>query len=319
MNSEIYDMNFCRKSRMIPIWYLRHRNGQENHRELIANTELNSADEIFTSRSTLFSLLTSRVIRPVSILFCFFIMTGCETSSNYPSNISRSFSIGFSFFNGASRYDSIRYYIKELQVYGSGGWHAISAIFIGDGTMKRYQDNRPEFIGAGVFGVNYFTSVIMKFYSIELYRNGIKYPVAITDTDYVGDRIDVWNRSKSGFHSYSVYIDLNSPINLKNKGTDRDPIYEYHPQLRAISENKGGAIMGYISNFEAIPIVTLNDSTSIVSSSSTNDATGSFSLNFIPEGIYTISVKDSLNRSLTKENVKVKIGEVTYLGMLTLK
>lgn len=318
MKSDINDMNYCRKSGMILRWYHPYETCPKNPRVLIANNEINTTDEIFTSRSTFFSLSTSWVLIPLSMLFYLFIMTGCETSSNYPSNISTSFSIGFYFFNGASQYDSIRYYIKELQVYDHG-WHAISYYFIGNGTMKRYQDHIPVFVGAGAFGVQYFTSVIMKFYLIELYRNGIKYPVAITDTDYVGDRIDVLHRSGSGYGGYGVYIDLNTPINLQNKGSDRNPIYEYHPQLRAISKAKGGAIMGYISNFEAIPIVTLNDSTSIVSSSSTNDATGSFSLNFIPEGIYAISARDSLNRSFTKENVKVKVGEVTYLGMLTLK
>jgi hypothetical protein len=80
-----------------------------------------------------------------------------------------------------------------------------------------------------------------------------------------------------------------------------------------------GSISGIVSNREHLPLAYAIASGDTVASTWAERNTGRFVLAFLPEGSYTVSVRDTLNRLFVRNGIEVIAGQDFDFGVILLQ
>ena len=85
-----------------------------------------------------------------------------------------------------------------------------------------------------------------------------------------------------------------------------------------ISRAVAGSISGRVTNPQHLPVAYALAGSDTVTSTSIDQNTGEFMLAFLPDGSYTVSLRDTMEYSLERNDVQVVAGTDQALGALTL-
>ncbi len=94
--------------------------------------------------------------------------------------------------------------------------------------------------------------------------------------------------------------------------------YKLNPVLRLVAQSTSGSISGRVTNPSDMPLAYAISGADTVSSAFVNEITGDFILGFLPAGIYTVSLADTLGQQYSLTGVSVTAGQPIHLGDITL-
>jgi hypothetical protein len=80
-----------------------------------------------------------------------------------------------------------------------------------------------------------------------------------------------------------------------------------------------GSIAGTVTNPDSLPTAYAIQNGDTATSSFVNPVNGFFRLSFLPAGIYTVSIRDTVNKSATTDSVVVVAGLEKNLGSIELQ
>jgi hypothetical protein len=115
-------------------------------------------------------------------------------------------------------------------------------------------------------------------------------------------------------------VDFDASRSIVTTGPRNDPNgYKLKPHLRVVAKATTGSISGMVLNPENLPFAYAIQGTDTLTSAqvSLNDST--FMLTYLPDGLYTVSVRDSLDRSYNQDDVPVVSGANNNIGLITLQ
>ena len=99
---------------------------------------------------------------------------------------------------------------------------------------------------------------------------------------------------------------------------DNPKKYLLKPRLRLISKDLTGSISATVTNPEHLPTAFAIAGADTVTSTLVDKDSGGFMLAFLPEGLYTVSVRDTLDQFFTSTAVEVIAGRDNALSSITL-
>ncbi|MFC1490834.1 DUF4382 domain-containing protein [Candidatus Latescibacterota bacterium] len=95
--------------------------------------------------------------------------------------------------------------------------------------------------------------------------------------------------------------------------------YKLKPTVRLINKGVCGSINGTVTNYENLPVAYAIAGADTVTSSYVNGDNGKFTLGFLAEGTYEISIVDTLGQTYSAPGTSVTVGTKTGLGDITLE
>jgi len=120
--------------------------------------------------------------------------------------------------------------------------------------------------------------------------------------------------------TYELVVDFDVARSIVVNGPKHDPnSYTLKPYLRCVPRAISGSISATITNPEHLPVAYALQNSDTITSAIVDTLGGYFQLSFLPEGSYTVSVRDTLDQFYNQDNVLVAIGENNDLGQITLQ
>jgi len=110
-----------------------------------------------------------------------------------------------------------------------------------------------------------------------------------------------------------VDFDVSRSIVINQQG------YKLKPHLRVTPLALSGSISGTVTNPDNLPTAFAIQGNDTITTTLVNPVDGFFRLSFLPAGSYTVSIRDGLNRSATREDVVVVAGLEKQLGDIELQ
>jgi hypothetical protein len=119
--------------------------------------------------------------------------------------------------------------------------------------------------------------------------------------------------------TYEMVVDFDVNRSIVIMGPPNNPRYKLKPHLRVMTMALTGSIAGTVTNPEHWPVAYALQGADTVSSTTVDTLNGFFRLSFLPEGIYSVSVEDTLGQSALREGITVEVGTEYDLGEITLQ
>ena len=119
--------------------------------------------------------------------------------------------------------------------------------------------------------------------------------------------------------TFELVVDFDASRSVVTTGPRQAPTgYMLQPRLRMVPRAASGAISGTVTNPFNRPVAFAIVGSDTLTSSAVNTS-GAFTLPFLPEGSYQVSVADSMNAAVTRGGILVEVGMVTQIGDVTLQ
>jgi len=147
----------------------------------------------------------------------------------------------------------------------------------------------------------------------EVVNDGISYPLTISS----GTLKFVCGFDIVPDESTELIVDFDAARSVHTTGKKEE--YKLKPTIQIINNVKCGSISGLVTNPENLPVACAIAGEDTVSSTSVNKNNGKFMLCFLSEGIYTVSIADTLDQSYSAPDISVTAGSKTDLGEITLE
>jgi len=149
-------------------------------------------------------------------------------------------------------------------------------------------------------------------------KDGVTYPLHTPSAQQSGLKLKVNQTLEPGLtYNFLLDFDVEHSVVVEAGGSGN---YNLHPVIRVITEGTSGAIKGQVLPIGLQTLVSAQVNGTEVSAY-TNE-TGSFQLNGIPAGTYTVTLTPDATTGLPAvlvENVTVVNGEVTDIGVHTIE
>jgi len=117
--------------------------------------------------------------------------------------------------------------------------------------------------------------------------------------------------------SYKLLLDFDAARSIVKAGSSEK--YNLKPVIRTIVEAGNGAVKGTVSPVAATPAIYAINGMDTLGTAYPDNETGKFIIKGLSAGIFNITFEPSTGyQSLIKNDVTVKIGEVTDLGVISI-
>ncbi len=165
-----------------------------------------------------------------------------------------------------------------------------------DGMRLRFVEWATAVLGEEELEAGHYTQIRLVISEADVVVDGATYSLAVPSGTF---------KFVSGFEIVSdvpteliVDFDAARSIHITGKGE-----YKITPTLRLINKVQCGSISGQVTNYDQTPVAFAIAGEDTLTSSYADEENGEFKLGFLPEGTYTVTVVDELERTYTSEDV----------------
>lgn len=145
-----------------------------------------------------------------------------------------------------------------------------------------------------------------------------EYPLTVPSGAQTGLKLNVNFDIEEGI-TYHLMVDFDAGRSVVVTGGQGNPAYKLKPTLRVVPMAMTGAISGIVSNFSNRPIAYALSGPDTITSSIADALTGEFTLAFLPESTYRVSVKDSSGLEYASGDINATVGNNVDIGSITLE
>ena len=169
-------------------------------------------------------------------------------------------------------------------------------------------------LGEKELEAGHYTQIRLQITEAEIAVDGTTYPLTIpSGTVKFVSGFDIVSET-----STELIIDFDAARSVHTTGGNKSE-YKLIPTIRLINNALCGSISGQVTNYENLPVAYVIAGSDTLNSTYVNENNGKFTLGFLPEGTYEVSVADTLDQKYLNQDVSVIIGIKTDLGNITLE
>lgn len=158
----------------------------------------------------------------------------------------------------------------------------------------------------------------LRFSKIRGYLYGIEYEIEWDSSKTMVFMNPYTSPSQRPF-GMGFVIDMNSYKSILPLSSGTNLQYLLQPKFRLMEDMRSGRIIVSVSNSNARPVACVVDATDTLTWALPDKRNGKFYLRCLPEGSYTVVIRDSLGKSYVKNNVSVIRQTDTDLGSVPVQ
>jgi hypothetical protein len=247
------------------------------------------------------------------------IIVGCEKNTTSVANQTSKTSLKLYLTDSpATMYDSVNITFSEVSVHHDSSWITLMDTLMTVNLLDLTNGHTILFGSADVPSGHY-TQIRLKILDAYVVVNRQKQAMAVPSGSTSGLKFGPEFTVSEG-SSYQMVVDFDVHRSIVRMGPRFHPRgYKLKPRIRICPMAITGAISGTITNPEHLPVAYAIQNSDTVTSALPDSTTGYFSLSFLPEGSYLISVRDTLNQSFEQSDILVTPGKRNDLGSITLQ
>ena len=253
----------------------------------------------------------------VLLLFLFAsLFSGCEDTPVTPNNLG---TLKISITDAPASFEAVNITFSEISVHTNGEWITVRDETEDPITINLLEWNNGQSIVIGTADVpsGLYTQVRLIILSANIVVNESQHDLFVPSGAQSGLKFGPQFTVQPGTTA-ELIIDFDVNRSIVVAGPSQDPNkYILKPTIRVIPKALTGSIFATVTNPEHVPVAYAVAQSDTVTSTPVNPS-GSFILAFLPEGLYTVSVQDTLGQSFEVENVAVLAGSENNIGSITL-
>jgi len=244
------------------------------------------------------------------------LLSGCADNSTNPGQVG---TLKISLTDAPATFEGVNITFSEISAHIDDQWVSIRSDEPVTVDLLQWNNGKSIVIGTAEVPAGHYTQIRLKITGAEVRVDGKTYPLFIPSGAQSGLKLLV-NFDVNPGSTYELVLDFDVNRSIVTTGPANQPhSYLLKPTIRVVPKATTGSISGTVTNPENLPIAyaitTANDT--VTSTNVMPD--GNFMLAFLPEGIYQVAVRDTLNRQFLKDSVEVVAGNDVNIGAITLE
>ena len=255
-------------------------------------------------------------ITVVPIWFVFLFAVSCSDS---PSGISETKTLlKINLTDAPGEFEEVNITFSEVSALFGNQWIIISnqsQTF----DLLTLSNGRTALLGEAEVEAGRYQQIRLKISGGEVVTGGTSYPLTVPSGAQTGLKFGPAFTIEPGI-TYELIVDFDASRSIHATGPPGNPTnFILTPFIRVIAQEPSGAISGQVTNFEHLPTAYAIAGGDTVTSTSIDKVNGNFLLAFLPEGVYSVAISDTLGNAYTESDITVTKGETNNLGQITLK
>lgn len=245
-------------------------------------------------------------------------LSGCDSQlSQDPISQTDTGNLKISLTDAPADFEAVNITFSEVSAHIDSNWIVLSdeqQIV----NLLEFSNGKTTEIGSADVPIGQYTQIRLKIVDAEVVVDAQSYPVTVPSGAQSGLKLITQFIITEG-SSIELVVDFDVNRSIITTGPPSAPkSYKLRPTLRVISSAVTGSISGRVTNPQHLPVAYALAGSDTVTSTSIDQNTGEFMLAFLPDGSYTVSLRDTMEYSLEMNDVQVTAGTDQALGELTL-
>lgn len=254
-----------------------------------------------------------RVFLFSAVLYLFFI--SCEKDSH---SVDTEGILRLYLTDVPAEYEAVNITFSEVSAHFNDQWLSVRGDTITVNLLE-WNNGNSIILGEAELPAGHYTQIRLMILQAEVVLDGQVYPLTIPSSLQTGLKLGPEFTLNAG-STYELVIDFDVARSIVVIGPKHNPTsYKLKPYLRCVPRALTGSISATVTNPEHLPVAYALQNADTIASTRVNTTTGFFQLSFLPEGIYTVSVRDTNDQSYSQDDVQVKVGENNNLGQILLQ
>lgn len=250
-----------------------------------------------------------------TLLFAMILLNQCENSTN-PSENNAKLSVYLT--DASAHYDSVIIVFSEISAHIDSQW-----VHVTQNPMRvnllDWSNGETLLLGSADVPAGKYTQIRLMIDSAFVGIHGMLYKMDVPGGAQTGLKFGPQFTIADG-STYKMVIDFDASRSIVVKGSMHHPHgYSLKPHIRITAMAVTGSVSGKVLNPKDLPKAYAIAGIDTITTSIVDTTSGLFKLAFLPENAYTISIKDTLGKVFTQDNVHIIVGQDVPLGDITLQ
>jgi len=248
-----------------------------------------------------------------SLMLSLALLLGCDNEPNKPSGDSGYMIVHLT--DAPAFFDAVNITFSDISFHLDSVWVKIRKKPITVNLLD-WTDGKTMVLGEGEIPAGHYTQLRLLIESGEVVIQNQTYPLPIpSGVLKFGPEFTVEPGS-----TYELVLDFDVNRSIVRMGSRKSPRgFMLKPHIRVIPRAISGSISGIVVNPEDVPVAYAIQGADTVNSASVDTGSGAFILPFLPEGSYTVAIKDTAGKAFSRSDVAVVAGQNSNLGTVTLQ
>jgi hypothetical protein len=255
------------------------------------------------------------------VTFLMFFFSSCEKDSTPPGETSPTGTLTIYLTDSPAmvEFDSVNITFSQVSAHLDSEWVTVQGNPITVNLLDLVNGNTIIF-GSAEVPAGKYTQIRIKIDNAYVVLTGQQNPIPMTVPSgaQTGLKLGPQFTVVEGA-TYEMVVDFDVSRSIVVTGPPSNPGYKLKPHLRIMPLALSGSITGTVTNPENSPTAFAIQGNDTINTSIVNQVDGFFRLSFLPAGSYTVSIRDALDRSATRDGVAVVAGLEKYLGDIELQ
>jgi hypothetical protein len=219
--------------------------------------------------------------------------------------------------DAAAVYDSVVIHFTHISAHIDSEWVTIQGEPQSVNLLE-WSNGRTLLLGSADVPAGKYTQIRVIIDSAKIGVDGEVYPLEVPSGAKTGLKFGPQFTIADG-STYELVMDFDAYRSVVVMGPKKNPNgYKLKPRIRLIARAVSGSISGVITNPEDAPEAFAIQGDDTVTSSLADTISGQFILGFLPEGLYKVSVEDTLGLKFSQDGVTVISGQDNDIGDISL-
>jgi Domain of unknown function (DUF4382) len=217
-----------------------------------------------------------------------------------------------------AEYQAVNITFSEISANINDRWLTVRGDSITVNLLE-WNNGNSIILGEAALPAGHYSQIRLMIQEAEIVVDGQSYSLTVPSGAQTGLKMGPEFTLEAGF-TYELVVDFDVARSIVVNGPRHDPHrYKLKPHLRCVPWAISGSISGNVTNSEHLPLAYAIQNSDTITSAIVDTTSGYFQLSFLPEGGYSVSVRDTIDRAYSQNNVAVSNGMNNDLGSITLQ
>lgn len=243
------------------------------------------------------------------------LLSGCGDGPTIPTDTG---TLKISLTDALAEFKAVNITFSEISAHIDSEWITVS----GDPqtvNLLEWNNGKSIVIGTAEVTAGQYTQIRLRIDKAQVEVDGQTQDVTVPSGAQTGLKLVSQFTIPTG-STFELIIDFDAHRSIVTTGPPNNPSgYELKPTIRVVPKAITGSISGTVTNPENLPLAYAIVGSDTLTSTPVKKNNGEFMLAFLPEGPYTVAIRDTLNYSVEMNDVQVAIGSDNDLGRVTLQ
>ncbi len=249
----------------------------------------------------------------------FFILNGCQkdTSSTAGSS-SENGTLKILLTDAPASYDAVNITFSEIAANIDSNWVVVKSE-PQTVNLLEWNNGKSIVLGDAQIPAGHYMQIRLMIDSAEVVVDGKTWPLTVPSGAQTGLKMGPDFVVEPG-STYELVIDFDVQRSIVVTGPRWNPHgYKLKPHLRVVPKAITGSISGNVTNPQNGPYAYAIQNDDTLASTMVDTLSGNFMLAYLQAGYYTVSIRDTADRSFTQDSVEVTTGQDKNIGSVTLQ